>query len=58
MALHNSRCKTVFKSAVSEMANATEQIIKRNNLNPEEIKYLLPHQQIKELLMLPQKRLI
>ena len=36
--------KTVFKSAVSEMSNATEQIIIRNNLDPNEIKYLLPHQ--------------
>ena len=42
--------KTVFKSAVSEMANATEQIIKRNNLNPEEIKYLLPHQANKRII--------
>jgi len=36
--------KTVFKSAVSEMANAAEQIILRNNLSPDDIKYLLPHQ--------------
>ncbi len=42
--------KTVFKSAVSEMANATEQIINRNNLNPEEIKYLLPHQANKRII--------
>ena len=42
--------KTVFKSAVSEMANATEQIIKRNNLGPEEIKYLLPHQANKRII--------
>ena len=42
--------KTVFKSAVSEMANATEQIIKRNNLDPEEIKYLLPHQANKRII--------
>ncbi len=42
--------KTVFKSAVSEMANAAEQIIKRNNLNPEEIKYLLPHQANKRII--------
>ena len=36
--------KTVFKSAVSEMANAAEQIILRNNLSSDDIKYLLPHQ--------------
>jgi len=42
--------KTVFKSAVSEMANATEQIIIRNNLNPDEIKYLLPHQANKRII--------
>ena len=42
--------KTVFKSAVSEMANATEQIIKRNKLNPEDIKYLLPHQANKRII--------
>ena len=36
--------KTVFKSAVSEMANAAEQIILRNNLSADDIKYLLPHQ--------------
>ena len=42
--------KTVFKSAVSEMANATEQIIIRNNLNPNEIKYLLPHQANKRII--------
>ena len=42
--------KTVFKSAVSEMANATEQIIIRNNLNPGEIKYLLPHQANKRII--------
>ena len=42
--------KTVFKSAVLEMANATEQIIIRNNLHSEEIKYLLPHQANKRII--------
>jgi 3-oxoacyl-[acyl-carrier-protein] synthase III len=42
--------KTIFKSAVSGMANATEQIIIRNNLKPEEIKYLLPHQANKRII--------
>ena len=42
--------KTVFKSAVSEMANATEQIILRNKLKSEEIKYLIPHQANKRII--------
>ena len=42
--------KSVFKSAVSEMANATEQIIIRNELKSEEIKYLLPHQANKRII--------
>ena len=42
--------KTVFKSAVSEMANAAEQIIIRNELKSEEIKYLLPHQANKRII--------
>jgi len=42
--------KTVFKSAVSEMANATEQIILRNRLKSQEIKYLIPHQANKRII--------
>ena len=42
--------KTVFKSAVSEMANATKQIIIRNKLDPNDIKYLLPHQANKRII--------
>ena len=42
--------KTVFKSAVSEMAIATEQIIIRNKLDPNDIKYLLPHQANKRII--------
>ena len=42
--------KTVFKSAVSEMANATEQIILRNKLKSQEIKYLIPHQANKRII--------
>jgi len=42
--------KTVFKAAVSEMANAAEQIIIRNELKSEEIKYLLPHQANKRII--------
>ncbi|MFC2109348.1 beta-ketoacyl-ACP synthase III [Bacteroidota bacterium] len=36
--------KTVFKYAVSNMANASEQILKRNNLTNEEVDWLAPHQ--------------
>ena len=42
--------KTVFKAAVSEMANATEEIVKRNGLSPEDIKFLLPHQANKRII--------
>ena len=42
--------KTVFKSAVLEMANATEQIIIRNNLDSSDIKFLLPHQANKRII--------
>ncbi len=42
--------KTVFKSAVSEMAHATGQIILRNKLKSEEIKYLIPHQANKRII--------
>ena len=42
--------KTVFKSAVSEMANATEQIIIRNKLDSDDIKYMLPHQANKRII--------
>ena len=42
--------KTVFKYAVSEMANATEKIKERNNLKGEEISYLVPHQANKRII--------
>ena len=42
--------KTVFKSAVLEMVNATEQIIIRNKLDLDDIKYLLPHQANKRII--------
>ena len=42
--------KTVFKYAVSEMANATEQIMIRNKLKSDDIKYLLPHQANKRII--------
>ena len=42
--------KTVFKYAVSEMANAAEEVFKRNNLKGEEISYLVPHQANKRIV--------
>lgn len=36
--------KTVFKYAVTNMADASEQILKRNNLTNEDINWLIPHQ--------------
>jgi 3-oxoacyl-[acyl-carrier-protein] synthase-3 len=42
--------KPVFKYAVSEMADATEKIIKRNNIDPNTIAYLVPHQANKRII--------
>ena len=42
--------KTVFKYAVSEMANAAEEVFKRNHLKGEEISYLVPHQANKRIV--------
>jgi 3-oxoacyl-[acyl-carrier-protein] synthase-3 len=36
--------KPVFKAAVKGMAEAINEILKRNNLQPEEIKFVVPHQ--------------
>jgi 3-oxoacyl-[acyl-carrier-protein] synthase-3 len=36
--------KAVFKVAVMGMADISEEIVKRNNLKPEDIAYLVPHQ--------------
>ena len=49
--------KTVFKYAVSEMAEASEQLLKRNNLYGEEIDYLVPHQANKRIVDATAKRL-
>ena len=42
--------KTVFKYAVSEMTNAIEQILRRNQIDQEEISYLVPHQANKRII--------
>ncbi len=36
--------KPVFKAAVKGMSEAVSEILKRNNLQPEEIKFVVPHQ--------------
>lgn len=42
--------KTVFKYAVTNMADASEQILKRNNLTNEDVNYLVPHQANKRII--------
>ena len=49
--------KTVFKYAVSEMSEASEQILKRNDLTGKEINYLVPHQANKRIIDATAKRL-
>ena len=42
--------KSVFKYAVSNMANASYQIMQRNNLSNDDINYLVPHQANKRII--------
>lgn len=42
--------KTVFKYAVTNMADASEQILKRNNLTNDDINWLVPHQANKRII--------
>lgn len=42
--------KTVFKYAVTNMADASEQILKRNNLTNEDVDWLIPHQANKRII--------
>ena len=49
--------KAVFKSAVSEMSNAVEKIIKRNKINTDKITYLVPHQANKRIIDAVAKRI-
>ncbi|MGM8362336.1 beta-ketoacyl-ACP synthase III [Flavobacterium sp. ARAG 55.4] len=42
--------KTVFKYAVTNMADASEQILKRNNLTNEDVSFLVPHQANKRII--------
>ena len=49
--------KTVFKYAVSRMSDATEQIIKRNKIDPKKIAYLVPHQANSRIIDATAKRI-
>ena len=42
--------KTVFKYAVSNMADVSERIMKRNNLTNEDVSWLVPHQANKRII--------
>jgi len=42
--------KTVFKFAVSNMADVSEKIMKRNNLSQEDVAWLVPHQANKRII--------
>lgn len=42
--------KSVFKFAVSNMADASAEIMKRNQLTEDDIKYLIPHQANKRII--------
>ncbi|MBQ4913310.1 ketoacyl-ACP synthase III [Maribacter sp. MMG018] len=42
--------KTVFKFAVSNMADVAERIMKRNNLTDEDVSWLVPHQANKRII--------
>ncbi|KVV13230.1 beta-ketoacyl-ACP synthase III [Flavobacterium sp. TMP13] len=42
--------KTVFKFAVTNMADASELILKRNNLTNEDVNWLVPHQANKRII--------
>jgi len=47
----------VFKFAVVKMADITEQVMKRNNLKPDDIDWLVPHQANKRIIEATRTRL-
>ena len=49
--------QAVFKFAVTNMADVAEQITKRNNLTPDEIDWLVPHQANKRIIDATAKRI-
>lgn len=48
---------TVFKFAVTNMADVAAQIMQRNNLTPDDIRYLVPHQANKRIIDATAKRM-
>ena len=48
--------KTVFKYAVSNMADVSEKMLERNNLTEEDIQWLVPHQANKRIIEATAKR--
>lgn len=48
--------KKVFKNAVSEMAFATQEVLRRNDLQPEAVDYIIAHQANKRILDATQTR--
>ncbi|PHQ61746.1 MAG: 3-oxoacyl-ACP synthase [Maribacter sp.] len=49
--------KTVFKFAVSKMADVAEEIMKRNNLDHTDVAWLIPHQANKRIIDATAKRM-
>ncbi|RFN59222.1 beta-ketoacyl-ACP synthase III [Marixanthomonas ophiurae] len=49
--------KTVFKFAVSNMADVSEKIMNRNNLTGEDVNWLVPHQANKRIIDATSKRM-
>lgn len=49
--------KTVFKFAVSNMANVSEQIMRKNNLTGDDVNWLVPHQANKRIVDATAKRM-
>ena len=49
--------KTVFKFAVSKMADVSEQIMQRNNLTGDEVSWLVPHQANKRIIDATSRRM-
>ena len=49
--------QTVFKSAVTSMADVSEEIMKRNSLSPEDVAWLVPHQANQRIIDATAKRM-
>lgn len=49
--------KTVFKFAVSNMADVSEKIMKRNNLSGDDVNWLVPHQANKRIIDATSRRM-